>query len=73
MLDKEELVEQENMVDAATKHFSTFQDLVWSYVERPLRQELFQTFLQRERCGHMSGLFARSSTAGLDEVRDASG
>jgi hypothetical protein len=30
MLDKEELVEQENMVDAATKHFSTFQDLVWS-------------------------------------------
>jgi hypothetical protein len=24
---------------------------VWSYVERPPRQELFQTFLQRERCG----------------------
>ena len=33
----------------------------------------FQTMAQRERCGHMFGLFARSSTAGLDEVRDASG
>lgn len=27
----------------------------------------------RERCGHMSGLSARSKTAGLDEVRDAEG
>jgi len=43
------------------------------YVERPLRQVLFRTMAQRERCGHMSGLLARSKTAGLDEVRDASG
>jgi len=28
---------------------------------------------QRERRGHMSGLFARSKSVGLDEVRDASG
>jgi len=48
-------------------------DAARSYVERPLRQVLCQTMAQRERCGHMSGLLARSSTAGLDEVRDASG
>src|SRR5580704_16862655 len=44
-----------------------------SYVERPLRQVLFKTMAQRERCGHMSGVFVRSKTAGLDEVRDTSG
>lgn len=30
-------------------------------------------FIQRDRCGHMSGLSARSKTAGLDEIRDARG
>jgi hypothetical protein len=44
-----------------------------SYVERPLRQVLSQTMVPWEQCGHMSGLFARSKTAGLDEVRDTSG
>ncbi|KUM23425.1 hypothetical protein AU467_33550 [Mesorhizobium loti] len=33
----------------------------------------FRHFIQRDRCGHMSGLSARSKTAGLDEIRDARG
>ena len=33
----------------------------------------FRHFIQRERCGHMSGLSARPWTAGLDEIRDARG
>ncbi len=34
---------------------------------------IFFDFTIRERCGHMSGLLARPMTAGLDEVREASG
>ena len=45
-----------------------------AYVERPRRQALSSDdFIPQERCGHMSGLSARSLTAGLDEVRDARG
>lgn len=33
----------------------------------------FSDFIRRERCGHMSGLLVRPMTAGLDEVREASG
>jgi len=39
----------------------------------PPSKGFFQTFDHAERCGHMSGLSARFWTAGLDEVRDASG
>ena len=33
----------------------------------------FFDYTIRERCGHMSGLYVRLMTAGLDEVREASG
>lgn len=44
-----------------------------AYVERPAVQDTFSNFIRRERCGHMSGLLVRPKTAGLDEVREASG
>lgn len=44
-----------------------------AYVERPAWQELFQSLHTWERCGHMSGLWTRRITAGLDEVRDTRG
>ena len=45
-----------------------------SYVERPRGPSaLWRRMTRWERCGHMYGLSARSSTAGLDEVRDARG
>lgn len=45
-----------------------------TYVERPCQASAFvRHFIQQERCGHMSGLSARSQTAGLDEIRDARG
>jgi hypothetical protein len=40
----------------------------------PLSKSFQQSdFIAWERCGHMSGLSARSSTAGLDDIRGASG
>lgn len=39
----------------------------------PAGKCFFRHFVLRERCGHMSGLSARSWTAGLDEIRDARG
>ena len=39
----------------------------------PPGKGFFQTLITWERCGHMFGLSARFWTAGLDEVRDASG
>ena len=38
-----------------------------------LARAFFRRLIMRERCGHMFGLSARFWTAGLDEVRDASG
>jgi|TARA_B100000749_G_C18097676_1_gene330437 hypothetical protein len=39
----------------------------------PLGKGFFRQLITRERCGHMFGLSARRLTAGLDEIRDASG
>ncbi|MCA1458932.1 IS3 family transposase [Bradyrhizobium sp. BRP22] len=39
----------------------------------PWYKGFFSRFHTWERCGHMSGLWARDITAGLDEVREASG
>ena len=39
----------------------------------PRASAFFRRFTMVGRCGHMYGLLARFLTAGLDEVRDASG
>ena len=39
----------------------------------PPGKGFFRRLITWERCGHMYGLSARLWTAGLDEVRDASG
>ncbi len=39
----------------------------------PRASAFFSRFILRERCGHMCGLSARPSAAGLDEVRDTRG
>ncbi|MER9064774.1 hypothetical protein [Mesorhizobium sp. M0698] len=36
-------------------------------------KRFFRHFIQRDMCGHLSGLSARSKTTGLDEIRDARG